>query len=178
MFGNGEKFAEGVQKMSATMDWTKKMNEIDRRAQRLNDRIKKRKSSVVTDDKNNKKTSNTATKKSRSGNHQATKLGREKEVSHNFADDESENDALEERNHSDSDWHNSQHENHMDGMTITHEKKDEVSVLSAPTQSTFLSFDNSVFNRLGKRVQSGWKLQLKGMLQIFGPVVRNKFMSD
>ena len=99
-------------------------------------------------------------------------------MSHNFADDESENDALEERNHSDSDWHDSQHENHMDGMTITHEKKDEVSVLSATTRSTRVSLDDSVLNGLSPVVASAWKQQTKGMLRIFGPTVRDDFMPD
>ena len=50
--------------------------------------------------------------------------------------------------------------------------------MSVPTQSTFVSFDSSVFNSLGKGVQSAWKLQSKGMLQIFGLVVSDKFMPD
>ena len=72
----------------------------------------------------------------------------------------------------------SDNENNMSGMMIVQSKKDEVSVLSAPTQSTFVSFDNSVFNSLGKGVQSVSKLQSKGVHRIFGLVVRDKFMPD
>ena len=35
-------------------------------------------------------------------------------------------------------------------VMIEQSKKDEVSVLTAPTQAMFVSFDDSVFNRLGK----------------------------
>ena len=159
------------------------MNEIDRRSQRLNNRIKKQKDYVISyyeDDKKRKndKRSNTATKKSRSVDHQTTELGREKEVSRNFVDDELENDALDEMNESEKVWQDSQYENDIDGMTITHPKKDEVSVLSAPTKSTGRSLDDSVLNSLGPLVASAWKQQTKGMLRIFGPVVRDEFMPN
>ena len=65
----------------------------------------------------------------------------------------------------------------MNGVMFE-QTKNEVSVLSAPTQSTFVPFDNTVFKSLRKGVQLAWTLQSKGMHRIFGLVVRDKFMPD
>ena len=58
------------------------------------------------------------------------------------------------------------------------EKKDEVSLLSGPSRTTFVSLENSVFNELSPEVKSSWKEQTKVMSTVFGWCVRDEFMKD
>ena len=78
-----------------------------------------------------------------------------------LAYDELVNGALEQTNQLEKDKCDVGCGNHIKRMTITHEKKDEVSLLSAPSQSTFLSLEDSVFNKLNHVVKSTWKQQKK-----------------
>ena len=69
-------------------------------------------------------------------------------------------------------------DNHIEQMTITHEKKDEVCLMSGPSWSVFVSLEDSAFDKLNHMVKLSWKQQTKGMNRIFGPCVRDKFMKD
>ena len=95
-----------------------------------------------------------------------------------LADDKSVNDALEKRNQLEEDTCDVHHDNHIEHMTITQEKKDEVSLLSGHSRSTLVSLENSVFKELSHGVKASWKQQTKGMNRIFGPCVRDEFMKD
>ena len=66
----------------------------------------------------------------------------------------------------------------MKHMTITHEKRDEVSLLSGPSRSTIVSLEGSVLNELSPGVKSSWKDQTKVMARVFGWSVRDEFMKD
>ena len=97
------------------------------------------------------------------------------------ADDESVDDATKQREQLGNDTCDAHSDNLIENMTITHEKKDEVSLLSAPpapSRSTLVSLENSVFNELSHGVKLSWKKQRKGMDRIFGPCVRDEFMKD
>ena len=94
--------------------------------------------------------------------------------------DESVSDAQEQTNQLRKDtcdvgWDN---QNSVKRMTIAHDKKDEVSLLSAPSQSTKVLVDDSVFKKLNMVVKSAWKDQTAGMTRILGPCVREEFMKD
>ena len=69
-------------------------------------------------------------------------------------------------------------DNQIKLMTIRHEKKDEVSLLSGPSRSTLVSVEDSVFNKLDHVVKLLWKQQTKGMNRILGLCVRDEFMKD
>ena len=57
-----------------------------------------------------------------------------------LVDDEAvNNDALKQTNKLGNDKCDVRRENHIEQMTITHEKKDEVSLLSGPSWSAFVS---------------------------------------
>jgi len=93
-------------------------------------------------------------------------------------DDGSVNDTLKQTNMFGKNECNVGGDNVIKLMTIMHEKKDEVSLLSGPSRSTLVSVEDSVFNKLDHVVKLLWKQQTKGMNRILGPCVRNEFMKD
>ena len=95
-----------------------------------------------------------------------------------LVNDESENDALKQTRQLGKNNCDGHRDNHIKLMTISHEKKDEVSLLSGPSQSTVVSLENSVFDQLSRGVKSSWKEQMKVMTRVFGWCVRDEFMKD
>ena len=63
-------------------------------------------------------------------------------------------------------------------MTITREEKDEVSSLSGPSRSAFVSLGDSVFSKLNHVVKLSWKQQTKGMNKILGLHMRDEVTKD
>ena len=180
---------KGIQKTMTSREMRARQIDatIDDRSRRLQDRLNKRSSLSLVDTNDAKKPKNT-TKKARliAG----PIVGKEKMgCSSEFSDDEktltltcdeSVSDAREQTNQlrkgmSDVGWDN---QNSVDRMTIAHDKKDEVSLLSAPSQSTKVLVEDSVFKKLNPVVKSAWKDQTKGMTRILGPCVRDEFMKD
>ena len=156
---------------------------INDRKKRLDLRLKR---NAVIFDSNDTQTLKTTTKKARS---EATNvIGKEKTGYHfecsddantaSLVNDESENDALKQTKQLGKNKHDAHRDNHTKQMTISHEKKDEVSLLSGPSQSTVVSLENSVFDQLSRGVKSSWKEQMKVMTRVFGWCVRDEFMKD
>ena len=136
-------------------------NKVDKRALRLQERMKQQHCAALNDTKEMSRP-NTTRKKlclldqttNNVGNKEEVfccKGGQNKETMLVMAGEESKNDTLKvNMNQSGKPGSGSHDENDMNGMMIAQSKKDEVSVLSAPAQSTFMSFDKSVFNSFGK----------------------------
>ena len=95
-----------------------------------------------------------------------------------LADDELVNDALKQMNQLGKNKCDVSGDNHIELITIRHEKKDEVSLLSGPSWSVVVSVEDSVFDKLNHVVKLSWKQQTKGMNRIFRLCVRDKFMKD
>jgi len=176
--------------MMTSRERARKMDErIDDRSRRLKDRLTKRNASNLVDTNDAKKSKKMTTK----GMLVTTDIvGKEKtcfdsECSDDdhtppLAIDESLNDTiLKQTNLFGKNECNVRGDNLMEVMTIGHEKKDEVSLLSVsggPSRSTHVSVEDSVFNNLDDVVKSSWKQQTKGMARILGPCVRDEFVKD
>ena len=155
---------------------------INDRSRRLTERLKR---TGVLDTEDKRKSKGKIKKARTTGTHV---IGKEKpgyhfecgddDNTHSLADDESVNDALMQGKQLGEDMCDARHDNDIKHMTITHEKKDEVSLLSGQTRSTFVSLENSVFDDMSNVVKSSWKEQKKAMSKIFGPCVRDEFVKD
>ena len=180
---------KGIQKTMTSRETRARIIDatIDNRSRRLQDRLNKRSSLSLLDTHDAKKPKNTTKKARLIG---GPVVGKEKmgsrsefsddEKTPSLACDESVSDAREQTNQlrkgmGDVGWDN---QYSVERMTIAHDKKDEVSLLSAPSQSTKVSVDDSVFKKLNPVVKSAWKDQTKGMTRILGPCVRDEFMKD
>ena len=178
------KMDKGIRKRMTSRDRANAT--IDDRSRRLNDRLKRNGTNIgntmdtMTSEKMTKKarpTANQVIRKEKTGSR--FECG-DDENTLSLADDESVDDALKQRKQLGKDTCDVHRDNDIEHMTITLEKKNEVSLLSAPapSRSTLVSLENSVFNELSHGVKLSWKKQRKGMDRIFGPCVRDEFMKD
>ena len=175
---------KGIPKTMASTEKAKEMiNERKKRhAKRLLDkRLKENADIFDTNATNPLKT----TKRARS---EANVIGKEKTGRHlecgndgdtdSLVDDESVNDNLKQMKQLRKNKCRVHHGHDIEHMTISQEKKDEVSLLSGPSRSTIVSLEGSVLNELSPGVKSSWKDQTKVMARVFGWSVRDEFMKD
>ena len=95
-----------------------------------------------------------------------------------MVDDELVNDTLKQTNQLGNNKCHVRCDNHIEWMTITHEKKDQVSFSSGPSWPAFVLLEDNVFDKLNHMVKLSWKQQTRGVNRILGPCVRDKFTKD
>ena len=139
---------------------------INERSRRLKDRIKQNASNVVNTNGTKKLKEMTKKaglvalleKKRQAGDNGDTP---------NLADDELVNDTLKQTSQLGKDKFNVCGDNHTELTTIAHKKKDEVSLLSVPSQSTVVLLKGSVFSKLNHVVKLPWKQRTKELNKFF-----------